>query len=164
SRVLSSVFPACGGRPADCLGLPWIELSPSPLYRPSKGLPPVGSGLAPGVGLRGRMRDSVMRMLTARSWREGLRQRSAARIEVGVPAGDPGPRRRLVATLPALEVPRPDWPDEAVVVGPLHFEPTEAVLEMPPGSGPVVVVAPSTALTGARGLTEVALEALRPGE
>jgi UDP:flavonoid glycosyltransferase YjiC (YdhE family) len=51
-----------------------------------------------------------------------------------------------------------------VVVGPLHFEPTDAVLEIPPGSGPVVVVAPSTAVTGARGLTEMALEALRPGE
>ena len=162
--VVSDVITACGGLAAELLGLPWIELSPSPLYRPSKGLPPVGSGLAPGVGLRGRLRDSVMRTLTARSWREGLRQRSAVRIEIGLPAVDPGPRRRLVATLPALEVPRPDWPDEAVVVGPLHFEPTEAVLEIPPGSGPVVVVAPSTALTGARGLTEVALEALRPGE
>src|SRR4029079_9648423 len=164
SRVLSSVFPACGGLAAELLGLPWIELSPSPLYRPSKGLPPVGSGLGAGVRLRVRLRDSVMRTLTARSWREGLRQRSAVRIEIGLPAVDPGPLRRLVATLPALEVPRPDWPEEAVVVGPLHFEPTEAVLEIPPGSGPVVVVAPSTALTGARGLTELALEALRPGE
>src|SRR5262249_13898706 len=42
--------------------------------------------------------------------------------------------------------------------------PTDAVLEIPPDSGPVVVVAPSTATTGAIGLTEVALEALRPGE
>jgi UDP:flavonoid glycosyltransferase YjiC (YdhE family) len=162
--VLSDVITACGGLAAELLGLPWIELNPSPLYRPSKGLPPLGSGLAPGVGIRGRLRDSVMRALTARSWRQGLRQRSAARVEIGLPAVDPGPLRRLVATLPALEVPRPDWPDEAVMVGPLHFEPTEAVLEIPPGSGPVVVVAPSTAMTGALGLTEVALEALRPGE
>ena len=162
--VVSDVITACGGLAAELMGLPWIELSPSPLYRPSKGLPPVGSGLAPGVGLRGRLRDSVMRALTARSWREGLRQRSAARVKIGLPAVDPGPLRRLVATLPALEVPRPDWPDDAVVVGPLHFEPTEAVLQIPPGSGPVVVVAPSTAMTGARGLTEVTLQALRPGE
>jgi UDP:flavonoid glycosyltransferase YjiC (YdhE family) len=61
-------------------------------------------------------------------------------------------------------VPRPDWPDEAVVVGPLHFEPTDAVLQIPQGDGPVIVVAPSTAMTGARGMTEVALETLRPGE
>jgi UDP:flavonoid glycosyltransferase YjiC (YdhE family) len=154
----------CGGLAAELLDLPWIELSPSPLYLPSKGLPPVGSGLAPGSGVRGRLRDSVMRALSARSWRDGLRQRSAARVQIGLPATDPGPARRLVATLPALEVPRPDWPAEAVVVGPLHFEPTDAVLEIPPGSGPLVVVAPSTATTGAAGLPEVALEALRPGE
>jgi UDP:flavonoid glycosyltransferase YjiC (YdhE family) len=162
--VVSDVITACGGLAAELMGLPWIELSPSPLYRPSKGLPPLGSGLAPGVGLRGRLRDSLMRALSARSWRQGMRQRSAARVEIGLPATDPGPLRRLIATLPALEVPRPDWPEEAVVVGPLHFEPTEAVLDIPPGSGPVVVVAPSTAVTGARGLTELALEALRPGQ
>ena len=162
--VVSDVITACGGLAAELMGVPWIELSPSPLYRPSKGLPPLGSGLAPGVGVRGRLRDSVMRALSARSWRQGLRERSAARVEIGLPAIDPGPRRRLIATLPALEVPRPDWPQEAVVVGPLHFEPTEAVLEIPPGSGPVVVVAPSTAVTGAVGMAELALEALRPGE
>jgi UDP:flavonoid glycosyltransferase YjiC (YdhE family) len=66
--------------------------------------------------------------------------------------------------LPALEVPRPGWPDEPVVVGPLHFEPTDTVLAIPPGDGPVIVVAPSTAITGARGLTEIALETLRPGD
>jgi UDP:flavonoid glycosyltransferase YjiC (YdhE family) len=162
--VVSDVITACGGLAAELIGAPWVELSPHPLYRPSKGLPPLGSGLAPGVGIRGRLRDAVMRALTARSWREGLRQRSAVRVEIGLPAVDPGPVRRLIATLPALEVSRPDWPDEAVVVGPLHFEPTDAVLEIPPGRGPVVVVAPSTATTGTRGLEQVALEALRPGE
>ncbi len=123
----------------------------------------MGSGLAPGVGLRGRLRDTVMRALTARSVRAGDRQRAAARVEIGLPARDPGPLRRLIATLPALEVPRPDWPAEAVVVGPLHFEPTEAVLTPPPGPGPLVVVAPSTATTGTIGLAELALSALVPG-
>ncbi|WP_199179689.1 lytic murein transglycosylase [Mycolicibacterium goodii] len=83
---------------------------------------------------------------------------------LGLPADDPGPLRRLIATLPALEMPRPDWPDEAIVVGPLHFEPTSAVLEIPAGDGPVVMVAPSTAVTGAQGMAEMALECLRPGE
>lgn len=162
--VVSDVITAGGGMAAELLGIPWIELSPHPLYLPSKGLPPIGSGLAPGTGLRGRLRDATMRALTARSWRAGLRQRAAARAEIGLPARAPGPLRRLIATLPALEVPRPDWPDEAVLVGPLHFEPTDRVLDIPAGSGPVVVVAPSTALTGARGLAEVALSCLTPGE
>jgi UDP:flavonoid glycosyltransferase YjiC (YdhE family) len=152
--VVSDVITAAGGMAAELLGLPWVELDPHPLYQPSKGLPPLGSGLAPGVGVRGRLRDAVMRALTARSTRLGLRQRSAARAEIGLPAPDPGPRRRLIATLPALEV----------VVGPLHFEPTSAVLDVPPGRGPVVVVAPSTAMTGTRGLAEVALQSLVPGD
>ena len=162
--VVSDAITACGGLAAELIGLPWIELNPHPLYRPSRGLPPIGSGLAPGTGIRGRLRDAVMRALTARSWRAGLRQRVAVRVQIGLPATDPGPVRRLIATLPALEVPRPDWPDEAVVVGPLHFEPTDEVLGIPPGSGPVVVIAPSTALTGTVGLAQTALDCLVPGE
>ena len=162
--VVSDVITAGGGMAAELLGIPWIELSPHPLYLPSKGLPPIGSGLAPGTGIGGRLRDATMRAFTARSLRPGLRERAAARVEIGLPARDPGPLRRLIATLSALEVPRPDWPAEAVVVGPLHFEPTDRVLEIPPGPGPVVVVAPSTALTGTVGLAELALECLTPGE
>jgi UDP:flavonoid glycosyltransferase YjiC (YdhE family) len=162
--VVSDVITAGGGMAAELLGIPWIELNPHPLYLPSKGLPPIGSGLAPGTGIRGRLRDATMRGLTARSWRIGLKQRAAVRLQIGLPAVDPGPLRRLIATLPALEVPRPDWPDEAVLVGPLHFEPTDRVLPVPAGSGPVVVVAPSTALTGTAGLAEVALGCLTPGD
>lgn len=161
--IVSDVITTCGGLAAELLGMPWVELNPHPLYLPSKGLPPVGSGLAPGQGLRGRLRDAVFRALSARSVRVGVQQRTAARAEIGLPVADPGPLRRLIATLPALEVPRPDWPSEAVVVGPLHFEPTSAVLDVPDGDGPVVVVAPSTATTGTAGLAEVALRALIPG-
>jgi UDP:flavonoid glycosyltransferase YjiC (YdhE family) len=162
--VVSDVITTCGGMAAELIDLPWIELNPQPLYLPSKGLPPIGSGLAPGVGVRGRLRDTVMRALTARSVRAGDEQRSAARLSIGLSAADPGPARRLIATLPALEVPRPDWPAEAVIVGPLHFEPTSTVLEIPEGTGPLVVVAPSTAATGTHGLAELALESLIPGQ
>jgi UDP:flavonoid glycosyltransferase YjiC (YdhE family) len=158
--IVSDVITACGGMAGELLGVPWVELNPHPLYLPSKGLPPLGSGLAPGEGLRGRLRDGLMRRLTQRSIDEGLRQRSQARVEIGLPARDPGPVRRLIATLPALEVPRPDWPDEAVLVGPLHWEPTDAALQPPLGTGPVVVIAPSTAFTGAEGMTELAVRAL----
>ena len=162
--VVSDVITVCGGMAAELAGIPWIELSPHPLYLPSRGLPPIGSGLAPGTRVLGRVRDSILRAFTARSVRAGGRQRTQARQEIGLPAEDPGPRRRLIATLPALEVARPDWPAEAVVIGPLHFEPTSAVLEVPPGKGPVVVIAPSTASTGTAGLAELALKYLIPGE
>ena len=45
--VVSDVITACGGMAAELAGIPWIELSPHPLYLPSRGLPPIGSGLAP---------------------------------------------------------------------------------------------------------------------
>ena len=118
---------------AELIGIPWVELSPHPLYLPSKGLPPVGSGLAPGTGVGGRLRDTVMRAFTARSVREGCGSAPPSAPRSGCRPGIPGPVRRLIATLPALEVPRPDWPAEAVVVGPLHFEPTTAVLAIPAG-------------------------------
>ncbi|MGB3372759.1 MAG: nucleotide disphospho-sugar-binding domain-containing protein [Rhodococcus sp. (in: high G+C Gram-positive bacteria)] len=158
--VVSDILTAGGGLAAEKLGLPWVELSPHPLYAPSKGLPPIGSGLAPGSGVRGRLRDTLMRKATGRSIAQGRAQRSAARVGIGLPAEDPGPVARLIATIPALEVPRPDWPTEAHVVGPLLWEPTEEILTLPPGDGPVVMVAPSTAFTGAEGMLEMTLRGL----
>ncbi|MFD1814121.1 glycosyltransferase [Rhodococcus gannanensis] len=158
--VVSDILTAGGGMAAERLDLPWVELSPHPLYSPSVGLPPIGSGLAPGEGIRGRLRDSMMRAATARSIKQGLRQRSEARVGVGLPAQDPGPAARLIATLPALEVPRPDWPENAHVVGPLLWEPTADLLDPSPGDGPLVMIAPSTAHTGAEGMLETALDTL----
>ncbi|MBH0775182.1 glycosyltransferase [Nocardia bovistercoris] len=158
--VVSDVLTAGGGMAAERLGVPWVELSPHPLYLPSKALPPIGSGLAAGEGVRGRIRDSVLRAMTARAIRSGQQQREQARQGVGLPAVDPGPILRLIATLPALEVPRPDWPDTAHLVGPLLWEPTDRILAPPPGDGPLVMVAPSTAHTGVAGMVETVLEAM----
>ncbi|MBF6181510.1 glycosyltransferase [Nocardia otitidiscaviarum] len=158
--VVSDVLTAGGGMAAERMKVPWVELSPHPLYLPSKGLPPIGSGLAPGEGLSGRARDAVLRGMTARAIRQGEEQRERARAGIGLPPEDPGPAARLVATLPALEVPRPDWPDTAHLVGPLLWEPTANVLDLPPGDDPLVMVAPSTAHTGVSGMVDTVLEAL----
>ncbi|MGL6236476.1 MAG: glycosyltransferase [Segniliparus sp.] len=160
--VVSDVLTAGGALAAELLGLPWAELSPHPLYLPSKGLPPIGSGLVPGHGVRGRLRDAALRALSARSVRRGLAQRRAAREGIGLPPEGGKPAARLVAALPALEVPRPDWPAEAVLVGPVLAEVSEEELEIPPGEAPLVVLAPSTAAQAVPGLCEAALEALDP--
>lgn len=158
--VVSDVITVGGGMAAERLGVPWAELSPHPLYLPSKGLPPIGSGLAPGAGLRGRVRDTALRAMTAPAIRKGKAQRGEARTSVGLPFDDPGPAARLIATLPALEVSRPDWPSNAHLVGPLVWEPADNVLEPPPGDGPLIVLAPSTAATGAGGMLDTAIRAL----
>jgi UDP:flavonoid glycosyltransferase YjiC (YdhE family) len=50
----------------------------------------------------------------------------------------------LVATFPALEYPRAVPLPATHVVGPLLWEPPAADVELPPGDGPLVLVAPST--------------------
>lgn len=158
--VVCDVLALGASMAAELLGVPWVQLSPHPLYEPSKGLPPMGCGLAAGTGVRGRLRDAVLRAMTARSIRQGERQRAVVRQRIGLSARGPGPAARLIATLPALEVPRPDWPGNAHVVGPLLWEASRETMSPPPGAGPLVMVAPSTAWTGAEGMAEMTLAAL----
>jgi MGT family glycosyltransferase len=65
----------------------------------------------------------------------------------------------LVATLPQLEYPRA-WPSWTRVVGPLMWEPPGEQVEPPPGEGPVVLVAPSTAQDREHRLLRAALDGL----
>jgi MGT family glycosyltransferase len=65
----------------------------------------------------------------------------------------------LVATLPQLEYPR-EWPPWVRLVGPLMWEPPSEGVEPPPGEGPVVLVAPSTAQDREHRLLRAALEGL----
>ncbi|MGC4932691.1 glycosyltransferase [Gordonia sp. DT30] len=146
--VVSDVITVAGLWAAELCGIPAIELSPHPLYAPSRGLPPIGAGLAPGRGFGGRLRDSGLRMASNVSVRAGERQRGAARRGIGLPATPVTSVPRLIATLPALEVGRPDWPADAHLIGPLLWEPTEATVTPPAGEAPLVVVAPSTAAIG----------------
>lgn len=157
--VISNAITLAGGWAAELAGIPWIELSPHPLYEQSRGLPPIGAGLAAGTGLRGRLRDGVLRLLSAPDRRRGRIQRRRARTAIALPP-EAAPAARFVATLPGLEVPRPDWPAQARLVGPLFFEPTDEEFPVPPGDGPVVAVCPSTAQTGSGDLTPAALAAL----
>jgi UDP:flavonoid glycosyltransferase YjiC (YdhE family) len=65
----------------------------------------------------------------------------------------------LVGTLPQLEYPR-TWPSWLRVVGPLLWEPPGERVEPPPGDGPVVLVAPSTAQDREHRLLRAALAGL----
>ncbi|GAB19087.1 putative glycosyltransferase [Gordonia effusa NBRC 100432] len=159
--VVTDVITVAGGWAAQLAGIGWVECSPHPLYAQSRGLPPIGAGMARGEGTLGHLRDTVLRASSARALRLGRRQRGAARMSIGLPA-DPGEIARLVATLPGLEVYRPDWPADAHLIGPLLWEPTDASLPLPSGDGPLVMVAPSTAVIGAADMASTALAALSP--
>ena len=65
----------------------------------------------------------------------------------------------LVATLPQLEYPR-DWPAWTRITGPLLWEPPGVRVDPPPGDGPVILVAPSTAQDPAHRMLRAALAGL----
>jgi UDP:flavonoid glycosyltransferase YjiC (YdhE family) len=159
--VVADTLTVAGGLAAELAGVPWLELLPHPLQVASVALPPPGTGLAPGRTFLGRGRDAVLRRLHARSVALGRRQRAEARASIGLPAGDPGPAHRLVATLWSLEPARPDWPAGTDVVGPLCWEPTQVSLDPPPGRGPLVLVSPSTAASGRLGVLPASLAAVQ---
>jgi UDP:flavonoid glycosyltransferase YjiC (YdhE family) len=159
--VVSDTLTLAGAFGAGLVGVRWVELVPHPLVDPSRALPPWGTALAPGRGPLGRGRDAVLRRLAEPGWRRGRAQRIAARRSLGLPAEGP-PAVRLIATLPALEWPRPDWPADAEVVGPLvDWDPAEVDLVPPAGPEPLVLLSESTASVGARGLLTAALAGLR---
>jgi UDP:flavonoid glycosyltransferase YjiC (YdhE family) len=81
--------------------------------------------------------------------RIGRDERNATRGALGLPPverlwGGLSTELCLVATFPQLEYPR-RWPPETKIVGPLLWEPPfEGEAEPPPGTEPLVLVAPST--------------------
>jgi len=66
----------------------------------------------------------------------------------------------LVATFPALEYPRAAALPATHVVGPLLWEPPAADVELPPGDGPLVLVAPSTSQDPTHQLVRATLRGL----
>ncbi|HEU0131940.1 MAG TPA: nucleotide disphospho-sugar-binding domain-containing protein [Mycobacteriales bacterium] len=145
---------------ADLAGVPRVELVPTSLQEPSRGLPPIGMGLAPGRTPLGKARDAWYRRLHERSRAIGRAECAAARVAIGLPAEGP-PVATLVATLPGLEPPRPDWPARTEVVGPMEWDPADADLPEPAGEGPLVFLADSSATGRPQTLLDVAVEGLR---
>jgi UDP:flavonoid glycosyltransferase YjiC (YdhE family) len=102
--------------------------------------------------------------LVARGLEQGRREYNECRARLGLPPlpyVHTGLSRELtlVGTLPQLEYPR-DWPAWARVVGPLMWEPPGDRIAPPPGEGPVVLVAPSTAQDGGHRLLRATLAGL----
>lgn len=143
--VVSDTLTSAGGFAADLLGVPWAEVVPHWLWAPSRALPPVGLGMGTPRTPLARLHAWHVRRQQARSVAVGERQRADARASLGL---DPAVRAglRLLATVPALEPPRPDWPRDTFVVGSLEWEPPSLpLLEPPSGDDPLVVITESTA-------------------
>jgi UDP:flavonoid glycosyltransferase YjiC (YdhE family) len=160
--VVADVMTPAGGLVAGLLGVPWVQLVPHPLQDPSRYLPPSGSGLAPARGPLGRLRDERFYRITVPQWQQGDRARERDRERLGLSADGAAPLARLIASLPALEGLRPDWPLNTYLVGPLEWDPAEAELAPPVGDGPLVLLS-ATTVNGAQGAVTGLAEATLAG-
>jgi UDP:flavonoid glycosyltransferase YjiC (YdhE family) len=96
--------------------------------------------------------------------RQGREELNATRAKLGLAPverlhGGLSQALTLVGTFPQLEYPR-SWPASTHVVGPLMWEPPFERVDPPPGSSPLVLVAPSTAQDPEHRLLRAALAGL----
>ena len=133
--------------------------------------PPTADGVPPyGLGAmtartplgRGFWRATARQM--GRGVERGRRELNETRRRVGLPPlerlyGGISADLCIVGTFPQLEYPR-TWPPGVHVTGPLIWQPPGGESEWPAGSGPRVLVAPSTAQDQGQTLLRAALRGL----
>jgi UDP:flavonoid glycosyltransferase YjiC (YdhE family) len=140
-----TLAPALAGELA---GVPVATLVPHVFPMGAPGFPPYALGARLPRTFVGRALWDSLRGQVGRGERQGRAELNETRRRLGLPAqervhGGLSDRLVLVGTYPQLEYPR-EWPAHVHVVGPLLWEPPFERVEPPPGSDPLVVVAPST--------------------
>jgi UDP:flavonoid glycosyltransferase YjiC (YdhE family) len=96
--------------------------------------------------------------------RLGRDELNGARAQLGLPPvqrfhGGLSQQLCMIGTFPQLEYPR-RWPEHVKVVGPVMWEPASEPVEPPPGTDPLVLIAPSTAQDPEHRLLRAALAGL----
>jgi MGT family glycosyltransferase len=148
--VVGDVITGGAGLAAEMIGVPWASLIIHPLHTFSEHLPPFGWGQAPARGLLAH-RDEWMRRGARGDLMQARTELNEARVSLGIAEvealdGMLSPSLLLVATLPSLEIERPDWPARAHVIGPcLWSAPGAPAAILPDGDAPLVLIAASTA-------------------
>jgi UDP:flavonoid glycosyltransferase YjiC (YdhE family) len=162
--AVSDVLTPAPALAAELRGVPVATLVPHVHPWSAPGFPPFSLGARlprTPLGAWGWRRfDGVV----AKGLEQGRREYNACRARLGLPPlpwVHTGLSRELtlVGTLPQLEYPR-DWEPWLRVVGPLLWEPPGEEVVPPPGDGPVVLVAPSTAQDPEHRLLRAALAGL----
>jgi UDP:flavonoid glycosyltransferase YjiC (YdhE family) len=162
--AVSDILTPAPALAAELEGVPVATLVPHVHPHLPAGFPPFSIGARlPRTG-RGRALWRPADRLVQTGLAIGRREYNECRARLGLaplPWVHTGLSRSLslVATLPQLEYPR-DWPPWLRVVGPLLWEPPGERVEPPPGEGPVVLVAPSTAQDPGHRLLRAALAGL----
>jgi hypothetical protein len=163
--VVVDIITAAAALAAQAEGRPWATLVPHVMPAGEPGFPVYSVG---GVYPRtpvGRRMWALVRPLVMAGEEQGRVELNGARDRVGLPAlaevhGGISRELAIVATFPQLEYPRTlGWPGMRVT-GPLLWEQPFGAVELPPGDGPLVLVAPSTSQDPEHRLVRAALEGL----
>ncbi|HEX8102705.1 MAG TPA: glycosyl transferase, partial [Solirubrobacteraceae bacterium] len=162
--AVSDILTPAPALAAELCGVPVATLVPHVFPYGAPGHPPYSIGARlPRTPLGARLWRATDRVV-AGGLEQGRREYNECRARLGLgplPYVHTGMSRELtlVGTLPALEYPR-DWPAWTRVVGPLLWEPPGERVDPPPGDGPVVLLAPSTAQDAEHALLRAALAGL----
>lgn len=164
--VVADILTLAPALAAELEGVPWATLVPHVDPRPAPGFAPYSIGARLPRTAVGRAAWGSLDRLIVRGLEQGREELNETRVRLGLaPLGHVhgGISRdlTLVATFPQLEYPRPAWTaPNTHVVGPLQWEPAYHDVELPPGDGPLVLVAPSTVQDERHDLLHAALEGL----
>jgi UDP:flavonoid glycosyltransferase YjiC (YdhE family) len=162
--VLNDVLTLAPALAAELEGRPRATLVPHFYPPPEPGLPPYGLGAMPARTRLGGAAWAFAARQLGKGVELGRRELNETRRRVGLPElrrsyGGISDQLCLVATFPQLEYPR-SWPKGVHVIGPVAWEPPTAPVTVPPGSDPLVLIAPSTSQDREERLLRTALAGL----
>ena len=147
--VVADILTTAASLAAQLEDRPWVTLVPHvmPMGRP--GFPVYSLGAVPARTALGQRLWRLTRPLLMKGEEQGRLELNGARERVGLAPlshahGGISRELAIVATFPQLEYPRPAPEPWMRVTGPLLWEQPFAPVELPPGSDPLVLVAPST--------------------
>lgn len=112
--------------------IPCAMLVPNISMRPAKGVPPLGPGFPRAKGLLGRLRDGLLRSISARVWRGALPRLNRARAALALEPIDDlwgycdRLARVLVLTSPSFDFLPPELPANLRYTGPVLDDPSWA--------------------------------------
>jgi UDP:flavonoid glycosyltransferase YjiC (YdhE family) len=163
--VLADILTLAPALAAELEGVPVATVIPHLDPRTERGWPPFSLGARLPRTAAGRQFWGALARLTDTGLERGRRELNETRRRLGLGPldrvhGGISAQLALVATFPALEYPRAAAPPATITVGPLLWEPPAADVELPPGDGPLVLVAPSTSQDPSHRLLRATLRGL----
>ncbi|MEA2156245.1 MAG: hypothetical protein QOE11_2385 [Solirubrobacteraceae bacterium] len=162
--VVSDILTLAPALAGELEGARVATLIPHTDPRMPPGAPPYSCGARLPRTAAGRRMWRAADPLLRKGLALGRDELNETRRRLGLPAldrvhGGISEALSLVATFPQLEYPRA-WPPHTHVVGPLLWEPPADAVSLPPGPGPLVLLAPSTSQDPGNLLLRAALAGL----